>query len=98
MPADVDPGPSIGLMQVKPSVYTEAHPTMELRLIQRGPVEVEMVHSTPMGGYSLSREKPRPRILQQRWAIITFERIDPIAHAIPIKRETEWRDVPLVEE
>lgn len=73
---------------------TEAHPTMELRFVKR-----MMPHPTEGAAPHFPR-----LILQQRWAIITFRDgfISPDGllgfPPAPVKRETEWRDVPLVEE
>lgn len=70
--------------------YIEAHPTMELRFVSRmetiDPLARTAVNSVTQTGRVI-------RILRQRWAIIGFN-----AHNRPVKRDTEWRDVPLVDE
>jgi hypothetical protein len=85
----VDPGPAIGEIDARTIQTTEAHPTMELRFVRRH-VGFEPVE--PRAALSPVQAKIRT-ILQQRWGVITFNHLSQ-----PIKRESEWRDVPLVEE
>jgi len=66
---------------------TDAHPTMQLRFVKRtSHVEVEA------GGSPLGRAVTR-MILQQCWLIITSN-----AQNHPVKRDYEWRDVPVEDE
>ena len=67
---------------------TEKHPTGKLRFHQQGPVVMVVAHD----GMTAIPASTNPRILQQEWAIITFE------GTRPQTRRTEWRDVPLVVE
>lgn len=87
MPAET--APSLGLMEEKGN--TQEHPTMELRFISRMETIDPLVRTA---ANSVTQTGRVIRILQQRWAIITFFP----GTTAPQKRESEWRDVPLVVE
>lgn len=69
----------------------QEHPTMNLRYLQRIKPQTE---SDDYRSYTPLAFVVAPcRVLQQEWAIITFD-----GQNRPIDRKTEWRDVPLVTE